>query len=65
FNFSEHDQDYELRLDYNEELELLLASDNEIYSGTVHYEAETVLKKEKGVFKLPMTAYSAKFFKMN
>lgn len=64
FNFSEHDQDYSLRLDYNMELELLLASDNEIYSGTVHYEDKTVLKKKKGVFQLPMTAYSAKFFKM-
>ncbi|MBO4382654.1 MAG: 1,4-alpha-glucan branching protein GlgB [Clostridia bacterium] len=64
FNFSEHDQDYSLRLDYHEELELLLASDNEIYSGTVRYGEETVVKKTKGVFHLPMTAYSARFYKV-
>lgn len=65
FNFSEHDQDYELRLDYHEKLTLLLASDADKYSGTVHYDDETVLKKENGVFKLPLTAYSAKFFQMD
>ena len=64
FNFSEKAQDYRLRLDYNLELELLLASDADIYSGTEHYEGETVLKKKKGYFELPMTPYSAKFFKM-
>ncbi|MBQ6525007.1 MAG: 1,4-alpha-glucan branching protein GlgB [Clostridia bacterium] len=64
FNFSEKAQDYRLRLDYNLELELLLASDADIYSGTEHYEGKTVLKKKKGYFELPMTPYSAKFFKM-
>lgn len=64
FNFSEKPQDFELRLDYNLELELLLASDRDIYSGSEHYEDKTVLKKKKGVFQLPMTPYSAKFFKM-
>lgn len=62
FNFSEKTQEYKLKLDYNEKLTLLLASDNEIYSGTVHYDGgETVLKKD-GVFDLEMTPYSAKFF---
>ena len=64
FNFSEKPQDFELRLDYNLELELLLASDRDIYSGTEHYEGKTVLKKKRGYFELPMTPYSAKFFKM-
>ena len=64
FNFSEKQQDYELRLDYHEELELLLSSDADVYSGSEHYEGETVLTKENGVFRLPMTAYSAKFFKV-
>ena len=43
---------------------LLLASDADIYSGTEHYEGKTVLKKKRGYFELPMTPYSAKFFKM-
>lgn len=64
FNFSEHDQDYRLRLDYHEQLELLLASDNEIYSGTVRYEDKIVIKNKLGFFELPMTPYSAKFFKV-
>ena len=64
FNFSERDQDYALRLDYNEQLTLLLDSDRDIYSGTTHYDGERTVKKEKGVFPLPLKAYSAQFFLM-
>ncbi len=62
FNFSEKEQEYILRLQEVNSLQLLLASDNEIYGGTVSYKKKKSYKKTEEGFLITLSGFSAKYF---
>ena len=62
FNFSEKEQEYILRLQEVNSLQLLLASDNEIYGGTVSYKKKKSYKKTEEGFLVTLSEFSAKYF---
>ena len=58
FNFSDCEQTYWLPVSEEcKELKLLLSSENEIYSGSEHYENETVYEVINGVAELKLPAF--------
>ncbi len=62
FNFSEKEQQYMLRMNEANSLQLLLASDNEIYGGTVSYKKKKSYKKTEEGFLVSLSEFSAKYF---
>lgn len=62
FNFSEKEQQYMLRMNEANSLQLLLASDNEIYGGTVSYKKKKSYKKTEEGFLITLSEFSAKYF---
>ena len=62
FNFSEKEQQYMLRMNEANSLQLLLASDNEIYGGTVSYKKKKSYKKTEEGFLVTLSEFSGKYF---
>ena len=63
FNFSDCEQTYWLPVSEDcKELKLLLSSENEIYSGSVHYEKNTTYPVINGVVELRLPAFSGMYF---
>lgn len=62
FNFSDKEHTYRMKAGKIYRLRLLLASDNEIYGGSVRYGSETVYTVKESTFLLPIGGFSAKFF---
>ena len=63
FNFSDCEQTYWLPVSEDcKELKLLLSSENEIYSGSVHYEKNTTYPVTNGVVELKLPAFSGMYF---
>ena len=62
FNFSDWNQVYEMPLEGYERLKLLLATDDEIYGGTVHYAKGKTYSVRKGKVKIPINRYSGMLF---
>ena len=58
FNFSDQDQIYKLAVKDADCLELMIASDNEIYGGSGKYPAKTVLKLEEGGADVEVSAFT-------
>ena len=64
FNFSDCEQTYWLPVSKGcKELKLLLSSENEIYSGNVHYEKETTYEVTNGVVELKLPAFCGMYLK--
>ena len=62
FNFSDYEQTYWLPVsEHCKELKLLLSSENEIYSGSVHYEKNTTYPVINGVVELRLPAFSGMY----
>ncbi len=61
FNFSGTEQTYDLSVPDSCQLKRLIASDNEIYNGTVKY-TDKVLKPENGTYTLKLTPFSGQYF---
>ena len=62
FNFSDNEHEYILRLQEANRLQLLLASDNEVYGGTVSYKKKKSYQKTEEGFLVMMSPFSAKYF---
>ena len=61
FNFSDKPQEYTLKLEETDSLQLLLASDNELYGGTVSYKKKKIYKKTEQGFLVSLDKFSAKY----
>lgn len=63
FNFSDKEQkDFELTVPDGKELQVLLASDRDIYGGIVQYEKKTVITLREETAKLTLSPYSAVYY---
>ncbi len=62
FNFSDKVQEYMLEVKEAEKLQLLLASDNEYYGGTISYKKKEIYKKTEQGFSIRCNPFSAKYF---
>ncbi len=62
FNFSDKEYQYRLRIGNINRMELLFASDNERYGGSVRYKGRETYTAKRDGFLIPMTEFSAKYF---
>lgn len=62
FNFSDKKYQYRLRTENISRMELLFASDNEQYGGSVQYEGKETYTAKTNGFLIPMGKFSAKYF---
>ena len=62
FNFSDKEYQYRLRTENINQMELLFASDNERYGGSVRYQGKETYTAKANCFLIPMTEFSAKYF---
>ncbi len=62
FNFSDKEYKYRLRAGNIRRMELLFASDNELYGGKVQYKIKEIYTAKANVLLIPMGGFTAKYF---
>ncbi len=62
FNFSDKEYKYRLRAENIRRMELLFASDNELYGGNVQYKTKEIYTAKANALLIPMGGFTAKYF---